>query len=544
MPSVWYINGLHCRKVSEACPYDVIGVSFPGTPAVVLGHNARIAWGATNVNPDVQDLFVEELDAANPSHYVFKGKSRPFTVRREEIKVAGGSSVTLEIRETVHGPILNDVDPSLRGAPPLALRWAATAEPDRTFDAILGLNTAGSFNDFRAALSLYGAPSQNFVFADVDGHIGYQLPGRIPVRPNGDDGARPVAGSDGKHEWQRDIPFDELPWQLDPASGVIVSANNAAVDGTYRHFLGKDWDPGDRAAQILDGLKAAAEGGITTDEIAALQLDTEIRRAREIAPKLATARPATADGRAVLDAIESWDRNCDVNSRGCAAYLTTEVALVRAIFDDELGPLARDWVGGSDSWQTLIRVLDQPDAAWWDDVATKDVRETGPQIVAGALDRAGSDLRTTLGTPDRWRWGGLHTATFREDTFGTSGIGPLEAYFNRGPFEAPGAAGSVLNTYYRISRAYPNPNDPALQPVGLAHLFEVSNLPSYRLTIDMSELDGARIVQTTGQSGNPFDGHYGDLIDDWLAGRSLPLLFGRAAVDASGTSSLTLRPPG
>ena len=219
MPSVWFINGLHCRTVSADCPYDVAGVSFPGVPGIVLGHNARIAWGATNTDPDVQDLFTETADPKDPDSYVSRQGVHPVRgpARRRSRSRVPPTSI-LDVRETRHGPILNGVDKRLAGAPLLALRWTATAEVDGTFEAIFNLQTASNFDEFKAAFASYGAPSQNFVYADVDGHIGYVLPGRIPIRSDGaDQGARPRSGSDGKHEWAGYIPTDELPTQLDPS---------------------------------------------------------------------------------------------------------------------------------------------------------------------------------------------------------------------------------------------------------------------------------------------------------------------------------------
>ncbi|TAL09179.1 MAG: penicillin acylase family protein, partial [Chloroflexota bacterium] len=277
-PSVWIMNGLHCREVDAACPYDVAGVSFPGVPGVILGHNARIAWGATNVGPDVQDLFRETFDPADPTHYIHAGASVPFETRTETIKVAGGSSETITVRSTIHGPILNDVDPRLKDQEPLALRWTATAEPDGAFAAIFHLNTASTFDDFRAALRDYGSPSQNFVYADVNGHIGYQFPGLVPIRAGEKTGDRVRDGASGTQEWTGYIPFDDLPWQYDPPSGFIVSANNAAVDGSYPYFVGDDWDPGYRAKRITDLLTAKA-GRLTTADLSAIQMDSHPLRA-------------------------------------------------------------------------------------------------------------------------------------------------------------------------------------------------------------------------------------------------------------------------
>jgi penicillin amidase len=545
MPAVWFMNGLHCRTVSETCPYDLAGVSFPGIPGIVLGHNARAAWGATNVDPDVEDLFAEQVDPANPDNYLFAGDSRAFTVRSETIKVAGGKNVTLKVRSTGHGPILNDVDARLKDAPLLALRWTATAAVDGTFESIFRLNTVSNFDEFRAAFEPYGSPSQNFVYADVDGHIGYVFPGHVPIRADpADRGQRVRSGSDGKHEWEGLIPTDELPWQLDPPSGIIVTANNAAVDDKYPYFVASEWDPGYRAKRITDLLTKAIrqDGGLLTDTFREIQMDVAVPRAELVRPHVDDAQPATADGQAVLDAIRRWDGDATLDSVGATAYLAFEYRLMRGLFDDELGDLAREYIGGGASWQATIAMLDDPAAAWWDDTTTAGHKETREEVIAAALDKAGSELRAGYGEPKDWTWGRVHQATFREQSLGTSGIGPLEWYFNKGPYPVAGAAGAIDNNYYRPSRAYPDPNDPSYKPVGFTGVFEVTNLPSYRFTIDMSELDGARIVQTTGQSGNPLDSHYGDLIGDWASGETVPLSFSQEAIDQAVAHRLELVP--
>ena len=548
MPSVWFMNGLRCRTISSACPFDVAGVSFPGVPGIVLGHNAKIAWGATNVDPDVEDLFSIAPDPANPANYLVAGESIPYDVRHETIKVAGGADVQLDVRTTRDGPIVNDVDTRLKDAPLLALRWTATDAVDGTFEAIFHVNTASNFAEFHAAFATYGAPSQNFVYADTAGHIGYVLPGRIPIRADpSDHGDRIRSGSDGKHDWTGTIPIKDLPWQLDPPSGVIVTANNAAVDPKYPYFVAQEWDPGYRAKRITDLLGAAASaGGVTTDQLRAIQFDSRVLRAEKIAPFVGTVHTSTQDGALLEQRIHDWSTfDCPAAgpaSLGCAAYLAFEYRLVRGLFDDDLGTLAREYVGGGASWQATIALLDQPNSPWWDDKTTTDRVETRDDIVAAALDEAGRELRAAYGDPTKWTWGTIHQATFREATLGSSGIGPLEWYFDKGPFPASGAAGAVNNTYFRPSRAYPDPEDPTYKPVGIDGVFSITNLPSYRLSIDMANLDGARIVQTTGQSGNPFDRHYGDLIGDWLTGDTVPLPFSNGAVNDAAIETLQLVP--
>jgi penicillin G amidase len=548
MPSVWFINGLHCAQVNEACPYDVTGVSFPGVPGVVLGHNARIGWGVTNAGLDVQDLVIETLDPADPDRYLGPdGTSLPMTTRVEEIRVKGGDAVTVEVRETIHGPILNDVDDRLAGAPPMALRWTGihpVAAPDRTFEAFLGLNAASDWTTFRESLALFTAPAQNVVYADVDGHIGYQLPGYVPIRSDpGDRGDRPVSGSDGSGEWVGRIAFEDLPSALDPIDEWVVSANNAIVDEGYPAFLGGEWDPGYRAERIIDLIYAYGEDGLALDEMGAIQVDTTPLRARDVVLWLDGAEPDTEDGAAIARRIGEWAGDCEVDSLGCAAYLTWEYRVLRGLVDDDLGDLARDFVGSPIAWPFLARQLEEPRSSWWDDVTTPDVAETADLVILRAMDEAGAELRAALGGPDRWSWGRLHTATFREATIGTSGgVGPLEWYFNDGPVSVPGAAGVPNAQYYRLGRAYPDPTEPEFEPVAIDELFSVTNLPSYRLLIDMSDLDGGRIVITTGQSGNPFDRHYNDLIDHWRLGETLPLPFTPAAVDRSAASRLQLVP--
>jgi len=543
MPSIWYMNGLRCRAVSAACPYDVQGVSFPGVPAVILGHNAKIAWGATNVGPDVEDLFVETPDPKNAANYLYRGASLPYATRQEAIKVAGGDPVTITVRETVHGPILSDVDDDLKATGTLyALRWAATAEPDGLLESFFKLDTAGSFDDFRAALRTYGAPSQNFVYADTAGNIGYQMPGHIPVRPKGDLGDRPVDGASGAHDWTGWIPFDDLPGSLNPPGGIIVTANNAAVDARYPYFIGRDWDPGWRATRIRQLLdEAVKRGGVTRDDLSRIQTDTRLLRADSVIPSLLAAKPASVDGRLVQDLIRSWDRRCDLDSRGCSAYEVAEWRLMRSIYDPWLGVLAPRYVGSPQSKVALRGFLANPDAIFWDDPNTPAV-ETRNDRLAGALDAAGSDLRAALGDPSRWAWGRLHRTTFREQTLGESGIGPLEAYFDMGPYGAPGTSDAVDNITTTLGAWYPDPKVPGAKPGTLFDAFAASTIPSYRLAIDMGDLDGARIIQTTGQAGNPMDRHYGDLIDDWLAGRTLPFPFTPDAVRRAAVTTLTLAP--
>ncbi len=561
MPSVWIINGLHCAKVDDGCPWDVVGVSFPGAPAVVLGHNARIAWGATNVRPDTQDLFLETPSVVDPAgHYMYKGQPVAYQVRHETIKVAGGDDVQVDVRSTVHGVVLSDVDPRLKDGPILAMRWTTTAQPDTALETFFKVDNASSFDEFKAAFDGYGSPSQNFIYADVDGHIGYVLPGLIPIRdgqagtgtcPDNPacfisyaTGERVRDGASGNFEWLGFVPREDLPSQLDPAGGQIISANNAAVDARFPYWLGRDWDPGYRAARIIDRL-AAVPGKIGAEDMRAIQMDTYLGRADKVMPRLEAVGPDTKtdDGRLLWQAMVNWDHQCGVESLGCAAYVSVELALLRAIFDDELGPLAREYVGSTFSWEALIALLGRPGDAWWQDTTPGAPEGINAATTAGAaIDATAAALRKAYGDPANWTWGRLHTVQFKEGTLGSSGILPLEWYFDPAAIPVAGADGAIDNNYYRVSRAYPDPNDPDYVPLGITEVFGVTNGPSYRLTVDMNDLDGAQTVITTGQSGNPFDPHYGDMIGLWARGDTVPLPFSPSSVAASAVQTLTLSP--
>jgi penicillin amidase len=224
--------------------------------------------------------------------------------------------------------------------------------------------------------------------------------------------------------------------------------------------------------------------------------------------------------------------------------MTVEVALERAIFDDDLGPLARDYVGTPLAWQALVNVLLDPSSRWWDlNREGSDPTHDPIGLVGSTIDQLAQDLAAAHGDPANWHWGTLHQVTFRESTLGVSGILPLELYFNPSGRGVAGADGTIDNNYYRISRAYPDPAKPEYKPVGLGQVFEVSNGPSFRFAIDMSDLDAAQIMITTGQSGNPFDAHYGDLIPLWAVGETVPLPFSSGNVAASAVETLTLSPP-
>ncbi len=299
-PGVWAQVGLRCATVSAACPYDVSGFSFAGMPGVIIGHNADLAWGLTNLGADVSDFFLEKVDGDSTR---VDGGAQPITERTEIIKVNGADPIRLPVRETVHGPIVSDVldldtvadSPVPEDAPgstfEVALAWTAL-QPSRSMEAILAMDVAQDAADIRTAAALLDVPSQNIVFATTDGHIGYQAPGRIPVRADvvggivPSDGTWPRPGWDSAYDWRGYVDPDAMPRTLDPADGIIVTANNAVTPDGVGPFLTEDWDYGYRAQRIRDQIEARTTHKLTAADMSDIQLDQHSAFADVLVPAL------------------------------------------------------------------------------------------------------------------------------------------------------------------------------------------------------------------------------------------------------------------
>ncbi|MEV5704054.1 penicillin acylase family protein [Actinoallomurus sp. NPDC052274] len=515
MPSLWYQAGLHCRTASAACPFDVTGFTFSGVPGVIIGHNARIAWGFTNLGPDVTDLYLERVTG---STYEYKGRQEPLAVRTEQIKVAGGRPVTLTVRATRHGPLLSDVMDTVRTAgngTAVALRWTAL-DPGRTADAIVSLDTAGDWQRFRDAARLFEVPAQNLLYADVDGHIGYQAPGRIPIRSSG-DGRWPAQGWTGKEEWTGYIPFDDLPRTYDPPQGYIVTANNAAVGPGYPRMLTRDWAYGYRAARIAELVGRTPKMDAAT--MGRIQLDDRNGFAPTLVPHLLR----VGSGPAVA-LLRGWDFTQPADSAPAAFYNAVYRHLLLRTFNDELPDGARP--DGGDRWFEVLRnLLNRPDDPWWDDVRTP-ARETRDDMLRLAVKDADQELRKRLGgDPKKWRWGDLHTLTITNQTFGTSGIGPIEWLFNRGPLKLSGGDSLVDATGWNPQEGY-----------------QVDWVPSMRMIADLADLDRSRWVNLTGASGHAFADHYWDQARLWARGDTIPMRSAPDTVRREAAHILTLQP--
>lgn len=534
--------------MTEECPFDVSGYSFAGLPGVVIGHNARISWGLTNLAPDVTDFYLEKV---SENAYQVDGSAEPLTTRTETINVAGADPVTITVRATKHGPLVSDVlsdvakagqtspvpgEKVLRATTyAVALNWTALT-PGNAMDAILELNVAQDFSSFRKAVQKLDAPAQNVIYADVDGNIGYQAPGRVPLRGQGDpqakvpaDGTWPQIGWDSRYDWTGYVKKNRLPWVENPASGYIVAANQAVTgpDGTAQ--LTTDWDYGFRSQRIHELIEAArAESPITVDDMREIQVDTYNAIAELLVPKLlelsATTDEFTQSG---VELLKGWDYTQPTDSAAAAYFNTVWAKLLDLTFSDELPEGFRP--DGGDRWFEVVRLLmtDAKDE-WWDDGRTDDVVESRDEVLRRAMTQARLELTQRLGKdPDKWRWGKLHRVELDQTPLGSDGVPQLiKKIVNIGPREAPGGS-SIVNAFSWDASA----GD-----------FSVTAAPSMRMIVDLSNLDNSRWVNQTGISGHPYDKHYDDQVDAWLKGEDYAWPFTADAVKAAKDQEQTFKP--
>ncbi|MDQ0795857.1 penicillin acylase family protein [Streptomyces sp. B1I3] len=579
LPSLWYQMGLHCRQLSDTCRYDTAGYTFSGMPGVIIGHNQDIAWGFTNLGADVTDLFLEKVSGDG---YQYDGRTEPFVTREETIKVAGGKSRKITVRETNNGPLVSDRSnelekvgkkaPVTNSAPDrgdgyaVALKWTAL-EPGKSMDAVFEMNRAKDFTTFRAAAEHFEVPSQNLIYADTDGHIGYQAPGKIPVRVKG-DGTLPSPGWTSDYGWKKDpVPFDELPYEYDPERGYIVTANQAVIDEKdYGPLLTKDWGYGARSQRINDLIESKIKGGgkISTDDMQQLQMDNHSTIAAELVPELLKIGVSDKSVREAQKLLEGWDYTQEPDSAAAAYFNGVWRNILKLAFGNKLpkemrakgdclyvqpalgtGPvdernrLVRECgqrdpdaaqPDGGDRWYEVVDgILDDTDNEWWKVPAKgrEKAIDSRDELFARAMEDARWELTAELGKDiSTWSWGRLHQLTLRNQTLGTEGPGLLQRALNRGPWHLGGGEAAVDATGWNAAGGY-----------------DVIWVPSMRMVVNVGDWDKSRWINLTGASGHAFSAHYTDQTDKWVDGELLDWSFGTNAVGQSTVDTLTLKKP-
>jgi penicillin G amidase len=537
VPGIWYQMGLHCRVLSAACPFDTSGFTFSGLPGVVIGHNQQIAWGFTNLGPDVTDLYLEKVRGES---YLYDGQRRPLTTRQETIEVFGEDEpFTFTVRSTDHGPLLSDVSAELStvggnapvgdGAPErgngyaVALSWTALT-PSRTADAIFMIDKSTSWDEFREAARHFAAPSQNMIYADKDGHIGYQAPGMIPIRKSGNTGDYPAEGWLSSNDWTGNyIPFDALPSVLDPDEGMITTANQAVIED-YPYYLGNSWSYGYRSQRITDLLSDRARSSV--EDMAALQLDTRNGFAPTFVPYLLDILLPSHYLSAGQRLLRGWDFKQPADSAAAAYYNAVWRNTLALTFHDQLRESL--WPDGGDRWfEVMRRLLTEPENGWWDDVDTATVVESRDVILYQAMTAARDELvRLQARRAPEWTWGHQHRMDLESQSVGQSDAGLVRWLFNRGGYEVGGGESIVNATGWTARDGY-----------------TVNWAPSMRMVVSLADFDKSRWINLTGVSGHAFNSHYVDQTDLWVKGETLPWFFSRKKVVEEGSADvLTLVP--
>lgn len=510
MPALWYEAHL------KSDDFNVAGVTLPGTPTVVLGHNQRIAWGFTNIGPAVEDVFIENF---NPSgQYQTPQGWREPERRHEVIHVKGQPDVSFDVLVTRHGPIISELLPGEKRM--LALEWTLYT-PNALALPFVDVDAAQSWDEFRRAFSTWVAPGQNVVYADVDGNIGYQATGRVPIRASG-DGSLPVSGADNAHEWTGFVPFEKLPSVFNPPSGILVTANGRITPDKYPFSLSVEWGPPYRTERIYKVLQSDKK--FTPADMLALQTDVYSAFDRLCAERFVYAldhvKGISPRAREARELMRKWDGRMLADSPAAAVAASSREELYRLLLEPKLGAAPAEGSGddGQLSWKTyewFMRpiwlenvLLYQPQR--WLPARFQNYNELLSAAVKAAIERPGAPSQVA-----DWHWGGLNPVEINHPIFGAVPI--LRRW--AGPGRHPQSGDSY--TVKAVGRHYG---------------------PSERTTVDLANLDDSTLNIVTGQSGNLFSPYYMDQWPAWFGGTTFRLPFSAQAVAAARAHQLVLQP--
>lgn len=516
-PGVWYL----ARLIGPG--FDIRGATSPGSPAVVLGHNGIIGWGFTTTNLDSQDIFVERVDPTDPNRYITPDGARPFAVREETIKVAWGDPITMRVRETRHGPVIDDFVRHGENLTPqghvLALQATALDGADTSAEGFARVGSAQNWDEFLSAARRIVSPMQNMVYADTSGNIGLISPARVPIRRKG-DGSMPVPGWTSEYDWAGFVPFEELPRVYNPVGGVIVNANGRLVPDDYRHFISKDWaEPyrQRRAAQLLGEVERHPVYGMIVMQADNLTLD-----AAEMLPYLLKGAPRNARAAQARELLSRWNMFMLASRPEPLIYNAWIAELQRGLLADELGEDLFNSIAVPNV-PLMIRILrDKP--GWCDDGGTKPA-ESCEDAIALALDRALDWIARRQG-PDmtKWQWGREHFAVHRHPLF--DGVPLLRDIAS---VRYPSDGGN--QTLNRASPSFRG-NRP----------FDAVHGAGYRGIYDFSDLENSRFATPLGQSGNMLSPWARNFVQPWQKLAYINIGGTRAETARSAVGTITLNP--
>jgi penicillin G amidase len=495
--------------------WNVIGAGEPTLPGIAAGHNERIGFGFTIVGIDQQDLYVEETNPSDPTQYLYKGRWEKMKIEREVITVKGNPApyeTEVELHFTVHGPVIYE-DKALHRA--YALRWVGSEPGSAGYLASLSLNRAKNWQEFLKALQRWRVPSENLVYADIDGNIGWQAAGSAPIR-KGWSGLLPVPGSSGRYEWNGWLPLSELPRAYNPSKHFIATANHKIIPEGYKHEINFEWSAPFRFQRIEELLGKGSK--FTVEDFERIQHDETSLPARELVPLLL--RALLLDSRTQMrdahELLKGWDYMLKRDSAAAALYETWLQKLQVKFASKVVPPEAQRLVEGTSLLRPMLRAFDNPDSKVFGD----NPKVKASLMMSESLLEAINDLQDKLGGDmTKWRWGDLHFAEFKH---ALSTDDTRRAVFDLKSVSRGGDANTVNAT-------------------GGARFLQRSGA-SFREILDVSDWDNSVAINVPGQSAQPESEHYGDLIPLWSEGKYFPLLFSRAKIEKNAVERLVLEP--
>ena len=521
-PSWWYEMHLKGGK------FNISGVCLPGMPIPIIGQNENAAWGFTNIMIDDMDFFIEKINPNNPNQYKHDNSWKEITIRKETIKLKSGSDTTITVRSTHHGPIITDIHGSLKNSKKqISMTWSGHFISDE-LPTLIKMATIKNWDDFSDAVKTFSVPGQNIIYADINGNIGWRPAVKIPIRKNAKN-LLPRPGEDSAYDWNGFVPFNEMPFLLNPKKGFIATANNKTIDDSFPYYISNQWASPSRIKRIEEMLKDKTSTNL--DYMQEMQMDQKSHLALEIVNHLLKTK--SNNNNKWLDKghniLSEWDFIESPNSKGALVYHYILNALLKNIYGDEMNKIGENYLIDFVNQpmvpvRSMISLLRAPNSIWFDDINTNEV-ESKSQILEKSIVDGIRLLEKDFGNNDNnWKWSKTHTIT-QSHAMGSQKILNTLFNFNLGPFPSGGSSASINKAEYKLLKD-----------------FDVAVAPSMRRIVDFNNLNETKFILPGGQSGLQNSPHYKDQSELYKLGKYRTTYFDENYIRLNIKNRLVLLP--
>ena len=521
-PSWWYEMHLKGGK------FNISGVCLPGMPIPIIGQNENAAWGFTNIMIDDMDFFIEKINPNNLNQYKHDNSWKEITIRKETIRLKSGSDTTINVRSTHHGPIITDIHGSLKNSKKqISMTWSGHFMSDE-LPTLIKMATIKNWDDFSDAVKTFSVPGQNIIYADINGNIGWRPAVKIPIRKNAKN-LLPRPGEDSAYDWNGFVPFNEMPFLLNPKKGFIATANNKTIDDSFPYYISNQWASPSRIKRIEEMLKDKTSTNL--DYMQEIQMDQKSHLALEIVNHLLKTK--SNDNNKWLNKghniLSEWDFIESPNSKGALVYHYILNALLKNIYGDEMNKIGENYLIDFVNQpmvpvRSMISLLRAPNSIWFDDINTNEV-ESKSQILEKSIVDGIRLLEKDFGNNDKnWKWSKTHTIT-QSHAMGSQKILNTLFNFNLGPFPSGGSSGSINKAEYKLLKD-----------------FDVAVAPSMRRIVDFNNLNETKFILPGGQSGLQNSPHYKDQSELYKLGKYRTTYFDENYIRLNIKNRLVLLP--